>query len=287
MILPIVGCGEKGMDETPSEEELEDCFPKNAGNVPASRRDSNAWHMYGEKQRDGFLHLTCFKIPVQEALEVAHQYHSTLTVFMSAVMMSALLELQKEKNPIIPYQRRIKLSIPVNLRKLFPCNTLRNFSMYVIPEIDPRLGDYSLQEICDVIKHKLGAEFTKKHMSCVIATNVGDERNPLVRLIPLPLKNIVMKAVFDSIGEKKSCLSLSNLGAIKVPEIVQEYVERFDFILGTQATAPYNCGMLSFGDTIYLNFIRDIKDAELERHFFAILQSLGISVTVESNKNGR
>ena len=41
------------------------------------------------------------------------------------------------------------------------------------------------------------------------------------------------------------------------------------------------------GDTIYINFIRNIKEAELERHFFEVLQELGLSATVESNQNGR
>ena len=151
--------------------------------------------------------------------------------------------------------------VPVNLRLLFPSATLRNFAMYCIPELDPRLGDYSLDEICKIIKHKIGLEFTAKHMSSVISTNVNDEKKLLVRLIPLPIKNMVMKAVFDSVGEKKSCLSFSNLGQVKVPEIMEKYIKRFDFILGVQAAAPYNCGMLSFGETIYVNFIRNIKEA--------------------------
>lgn len=271
----------------PTEEELEDCFLKNAGTVPASRKDTNAWHMYGEPQKDGFLNLTCFQIPVKETLELAHGYNTTLTVFMSAVMMKSLLNLQKEKNPIVRRQKRIKLLIPVNLRQLFPSNTLRNFAMYTIPELDPRLGEYTLDEICKVIQYKMGAEITAKHMSSVIATNVNDERNPFVRLIPLPIKNMVMKAIFDSVGEKKSCLSLSNIGRIQVPEIMAPYIKRFDFILGVQAAAPYNCGILSFKDTVYINFIRNIKDAELERHFFAVLQQLGVPVTVESNQNER
>lgn len=271
----------------PREEELEDCFPKNAGTVPASRKDTNAWHMCGEPQKDGFLHMTCFKIPVTEALELAHRYQSTLTVFTSAVMMMALMNLQKEKTPSLKKQKRIKLLIPINLRKLFPSDTLRNFAMYTIPEIDPRLGEYTLEEICEVIQHKMGAEFTEKHMRSVIATNVNDEKNPIVRLIPLPIKNMVMKAIFDSVGERKACLTLSNIGQVKVPDVMSEYIERFDFILGVQAAAPYNCGMLSFGDTIYINFIRNIRDAELERHFFAVLRELGLPVTVESNRNER
>lgn len=271
----------------PTQEELEDCFPKNAASVAASRRDTNAWHMSGETQKDGFLHLTCFRLPVKDALELAHQYDTTLTVFFSAVMMQALQELQNEKNPNTKRQKRIKLLIPVNLRKLFPSNTLRNFAMYTIPELDPRLGAYSFEEICQVIRCKMGTEITAKHMGSVIATNVNDEKNPLVRLIPLPLKNIVMKAIFDSVGEKKSCLTLSNLGSVQVPAEMGKYIRRFDFILGAQAAAPYNCGMLSYADTIYINFIRNIQQPELERHFFAVLQKLGLSATVESNLNGR
>lgn len=271
----------------PAEAELEDCFPKNAGPVPASRKDTNAWHMSGQPQRDGFLNLTCFRLRTESALEAAHRYDATLTVFMSAVMMQALLNLQQEKNPNIRRQKRIKVLIPVNLRRLFPSSTLRNFAMYTIPELDPRLGTYTFTEICSIIRHKMGTEITQKHMRCVIATNVNDEKNPLVRLIPLPIKNAVMKAIFDSVGEKKSCLSLSNLGRVTVPQVMEPYIERFDFILGVQAAAPYNCGMLSYGDTVYINFIRNIQDAELERHFYAVLQELGLCVTVESNLNGR
>lgn len=271
----------------PADEELEDCFPKNAGVVPVSRKDTNAWHMNGVPQKDGFLHLTCFVLPVKEALAVAHRYNTTLTVFMSAVMMMSLLRLQNEKAPSVKQQKRIKLLIPINLRHLFPCQTLRNFAMYTIPELDPRLGEYTFEEICNVIKHKMGTEFTAKYMSRVIATNVNDEKNPLVRLIPLPIKNAVMKAIFDSVGERKSCLTLSNLGQIKLPQVMQPYIERFDFILGVQAAAPYNCGMLSYGDTVYINFIRNIQDAELERHFHRVLHELGLPVTVESNRNER
>lgn len=267
----------------PTEAELEDSFQKYAGTVPASRKDTDAWHMYGETRRDGFLYLTCFQLPVKETLNLAHKYGVTATVLLGAVMMQALLRLQNEKNPNTKRQKRIKLLIPVNLRQLFPSQTLRNFAMYTIPELDPRLGAYTFEEICKLIQHKMGVEITAKHMASMIATNVNDEKNLLIRLIPLPIKNAVMKAIFDSVGEKKSCLTMSNLGQVKVPEEMSRYIKRFDFVLGVQAAAPYNCGVLSFGETAYINFIRNIQGAELERHFFAVLQELGLSVTVESN----
>ena len=71
-----------------------------------------------------------------------------------------------------------------------------------------------------------------------------------------------------------------------MPEIMESYLERVDFILGVQASAPYNVGMTSFGDTAYINIIRNIQEPELERHFFAVLQQHHIPVTVESNQPG-
>jgi len=270
--------------QAPKEEELEDAFLKYAGDVPASRKATNAWRMEGEERSDGFLHLTCMKLPVKDALSLAHRYGVTLTVFLSAVMMRALLDLQTEKVPSRRRRKRVKLLIPVNLRTIFPSRTLRNFAMYTIPELDPRLGEYTFEEICRVIEHKMGAEVTAKYMGSMIAKNVADEKNPLVRLIPLPLKNAVMKAIFDAVGEKKSCLSLSNLGRAEVPREMEPFVERFDFILGVQAAAPYNCGVISYGETLYVNFIRNIHHAELERCFFAVLRDMGLTVTVESNR---
>ena len=270
--------------QEPQEEELEDSFLKYAGNVVASRKDTNAWKMRGVPLPGGVLNLTCFRLPVKETLALAHNQGVSLTVFLSAVMMQALMNLQKEKERSFRKLKGIKLLIPVNLRQLFPSKTLRNFAMYTIPEIDPRLGEYTFAEICKVIQHKMGSEITPKHMSTVITTNVNDERNPLVRLIPLPVKNVVMKAIFDSVGERKSCLTLSNLGLVKVPQAMEPYIRRFDFILGVQAAAPYNCGVVSYGDTVYINFIRNTRDAELERHFHLVLRNMGVPVTVESNQ---
>lgn len=198
-------------------------------------------------------------------------------------MMQALLNLQKEhvRNPM--RRKAIKLQIPVNLRSLFPSQSLRNFALYTTPEIDPRLGEYQFGEICDAVRLKFGMEINPKFMSTLIATNVSSEKLMAVKLMPLFVKNIIMKAVFDAVGERKSCLSLSNLGVVTLPDEMTPYVKRMDFILGTQASAPHNCGVLTYGDTLYLNIIRSIREPELEYHFHRVLRDLGLPVQVQTN----
>ena len=130
----------------------------------------------------------------------------------------------------------------------------------------------------------MGLDVTAKHMSAMIATNVSSERIPIVKVMPLFIKNIVMKAVFDAVGERKSCLCLSNLGQVKLPDEMAPYIDRVDFVLGVQASSPYNCGVASWGDKLYVNFIRNVKHSELEAHFYAVLRRLGIPAAVESNQ---
>lgn len=282
--IPAVN-GVLGRLEEPSPEELEDSFLKYAGNVSASRQENTAWRLTGTPEEGDFLNLTCFKIPVRQVLDMAHKYKVSLTTFLCAAVMQAILDIQKQRVPDVRKRKPIKVLIPVNLRKLFPSSSLRNFALYTTPEIDAKLGEYKFEEICSTVHHRMGLEVNAKQMSTRIATNVGDETLFIVKLMPLFIKNMVMKAVFNVVGERKSCLSLSNLGVVKLPEEMMPYVDRFDFILGVQATAPYNCGVISYGDTLYVNFIRNTKEPTLEASFHRVLRDMGIEVTVESNQN--
>lgn len=275
--------GVVGRLEEPSPEELEDSFLKYAGPVSASRRENNAWHLKGTPEPDGFLNVTCFQLPVAQVLEQAHHYCVSMTTFLSAALMQAILNLQAQQIPNRRYRKYVRLLIPVNLRRLFPSKSMRNFALYTTPEVDPKLGDYSFPELCQIIQHRIALDVTPKQMSARIATNVKSEQVFLLKITPLFIKNLVMKAVFLAVGERKSCLCLSNLGQVTLPKEMESYVERMDFILSSQAMSPHNCGVLSYKDTLYVNFTRNIVEPNLEREFFLVLREMGLPVEVQSN----
>ena len=271
------------MDE-PSPEELEDSFLKNAGTVSASRKEATAYKLVGKPELDGFVHLTTFMLDAAQVKEKAHEYSATVTEFLTAAMMQAILNMQAEQVPHRSRRKPVKVLVPVNLRSLFPSKTLRNFALFITPEIDSKLGDYTFEEICSAVHHKMGMENTAKQMSMKIATNVSSEKAPLLKVMPLFIKNAAMKAVFDTVGERKSSLCMSNLGLVKLPEIMRQYIKRMDFIIGVPSASAYNCALLSYDGTTYINIIRNIVDPELEMHFYKVLRSLGVHVKVESNQ---
>ena len=93
-----------------------------------------------------------------------------------------------------------------------------------------------------------------------------------------------MKAVFNLFGERKSSITISNLGAVQIPDEMKQFVTRFDFILGEQAVCSNACSVLSYNGKLNISFLRTVKESEVERDFFCFLRKLGLGIKVESNK---
>ena len=270
--------------EAPSDEELEDSFLKFSGDVRASRSEKTAYHLSGTPEENGFVDIVTLMLSADDVRKKAKEHGVTVTEFLCAAMMEAILEIQAEKVHSRRRRKPVKVLIPVNLRKLFSSKTLRNFALYITPEVDPTLGEYTFDEICAIVHHRMGLDYTAKLMGTRIATNVSSERALALKVMPLFIKNIAMKAVFDAVGERKSCLCLSNLGNVTLPGNMPKYVERMDFIIGVQARAPHNCGIITYNGTMYINMIRNIKEPELELRFFRALKRQGLNAAVESNQ---
>ena len=275
--------GVLGRLEEPSAEEVEDSFARYAGDVKLSRRETTAYHLSGTPEPDGYKDLVTMMIPADKLRDCAKGFGISVTELLCAAMMQAILDIQAKDVPRRAARKPVKVLLPVNLRTLFPSATLRNFASYITPEIDPRMGDCSFDELCQLVHHKMGMENNRRTMRAKFAANVASERSPVLRVMPLFIKNIAMKAVFDMVGECKSCLCLSNLGRVELPEVMTPYVTRMDFIIGVQARAPHNCGVITWNGTAYINCIRNIREPALELAFYRVLHRLGLPVKVESN----
>ena len=269
--------------EPPKPEELRDCFPLCSGPRAYVEPEERVVHLCGTPEPDGFRHLTTGIVDTDALLRIAHGFGVSVSAFLAAVMAEAVSRRQAERLPERRW-RPVKITVPVNLRKMFGMDTLRNFALAVNVGFDPRLGAHSLEEICSQVSHQLASQATPQRMAANIAANVNPQRNPVLRVMPLSIKNIVMRLVYRARGERGGCLNLSNLGVAAVPAAMEPYIERFEFIIGVQFTYPNNCSALSYGGKTYVNMIRSIREPDLERLFFSRLVELGIGVEIESNQ---
>ena len=271
------------ISEKPKAEETRDCFLSCGAKRSISRAEDTAYRLSGTPETDQFRHIITGILPADILLEKAHEQGVTVTAFLAAVLAEAAAERQKAEGKDGKKARPVKITIPVNLRKVFGMSTLRNFTLAVNIGFDPRLGEYTHEQICALMGHLLAVETIPQRMAGRVAKNVDLQNILLLRLSPLPVKRICMRTVYSLSGENKGCLNLSNMGVVKVPDAMAPLVERFEFIIGVQYTYPNNCSVVTYGGKTYISMIRGIRETDLERTFFSRLVELGIPVEIESN----
>lgn len=273
----------RDLAEPPSAGELEDSFLKNAAEVASGRREEKSFRLRGSPEPDGFRTLTTGVVDTQTLLDAAHRFRVTVTALLAAVMVESVIGMQNDRRPR-KRQRAVKVTIPVDLRRLYGSGTLRNFSLVLNVGVDPRFGEYSLEELCGAIYHQLCAFATRQNMAGMIAANVQPQQLIPLRLAPVFIKNLAMDLVYRRIGEGGGSLNISNITGLPLPEAMTAYVKRMEFIIGPQRSYPNNCSVLSYGGKTYINMIRNIRESDLERRFFSRLVNLGIPVEIECNR---
>ena len=273
----------KDIHEAPKAEETRDCFLSCGAARSLSRAEDTAYHLTGTPETDLFRHIVTGILPTEALKEKAHAQDITVTAYLAAVMAEAVAAKQAAEGRTGRKARPVKITIPVNLRKTFGMDTMRNFTLAVNIGFDPALGEYTHEQICALMGHQLAAETIPQRMAARVAKNVDLQKMMVLRLIPLAVKRICMRTVYALSGENKGCLNISNMGVVSLPAVMAKRVERFDFVIGVQYTYPNNCSVVTWNGKTYISMIRGIRETELERLFFSRLVELGIPVEIESN----
>ncbi|NLK67729.1 MAG: hypothetical protein GX283_00990 [Clostridiaceae bacterium] len=272
------------IDEKPDKEEFEDSYNRfYKPSLPLPETGEPAFHLKSKLLKKGLYYVITGIVPLDEVLSKSRELNVSLTVLLTAIYMDAMQTIQNERVKKIKRKRPISISVPVNMRNIYPSKTMRNFSLFVIPKIDPRLGEYSFDEILRIVHYSMMTEINEKSISRQLSRNVGGQKNPFVRIVPLFIKRMFFPVLYKRLGENLFSGTISNLGRVEMPEEVAKFVERIEFVPGPGPVNKTGCSVTSFKDKLYITFGRVIEDAELERIFFTKLIKMGIHVNIESN----
>lgn len=277
------GNGVADLTKRPTQAELEDSFLRNRGEVSRPRKEPVAFRIPGKRAPEEPLSLIRGEIDVEQLKSAAKAHGVSITTYLVSALMYSMQAIQAEHHPIRAFRRPIRVLVPVNLRPFFGSTTLRNFVLFVTPSIDPRMGQYTFQEILKAVHHQLGLELTDKQLRTRITKNVQAELNPLLKIFPLFIKNAAMWTIYRVVGERASSLTISNLGNVTLPEEMKPYVTGIDFVLGMQSILPYSSAAVSYDGKLRLTFTRCIPQPVLERVFFPFLRSQGICAKIRCN----
>ncbi len=237
-----------------------------------NKRIKRAYNIKGEKRETEDLRMIEGILSAREAVDAAHKYHTTLTVYLTAVFIKAISEemtVRKRKYPIV-------LMVPVNLRNYFDSETARNFFGMIAVKYDFKTQPDDFEEIIKTVAETFKTELTKERLEVRMNGLAALEHNPFVRIAPLEFKNICLKAArhVKDLGETAV---ISNVGRVKMPKELVPYIKMFDVFVSTLKIQLQLC---SFEDRLALSFSSAFASSDIERRFFRMLSSHGLNVEI-------
>ena len=268
-------------DESPDPEEFEDAFSKYFQNkIPSPKKKPKSFHLPFCLNNPPRFNALIAKTSLDDMSNLSKSNKVSITEYLVSVYLHSLQEVYN-RMPGIQRRRQRKIfrvQVPVNLRKLYRSKTMRNFSLFVTPEIDLSLGQYSFEEILKTVHHIMQLETDKKLINKIIARNVGAERNMLLKNTPLFVKSLILYFTYSIAGTSRYSGVITNLGKVSFGE-ADELIDYFVFIPPPpNRTLKVNCGVLGFKNSLVMSFSNITKSKELEREFLTFLVRQGVTV---------
>lgn len=245
---------------------------------PAKER--NAFHADGTPFNYDGCGIITGKINLQQLKAESKKHNATITAYLGGIYMhcfyDAFIKGKREKN------KYVALLVPINMRKIYDTKTLRNFAMFC------RLGhdfeeEITIDECIDLCKEQLALGLDKEKLDATANSNVKQERNPFLKIVPLGLKEIVMRMAYNFVGDNLHTANLSNLGVVDLPESMKPYVTNFVFTLAPSFSCKNHMAMIGYGDYVAVSLSRMFVENKLEKLFFTTLSERGIEVELSSN----
>ena len=267
--------------DIPSLEEIRDNFAAVTvkKNPPPCPKPVKSKKLNGTLQRGGKYVTVRGVMSASQLKSVAKQHNATVTEYLGAVQLMALNRLAAVTNS--PENPPIRVLIPVNLRRIYDMETIRNFSSYIFYQYN---GQNDIDEVIDDIRKQTEEQMTDDYFRGMVSFNYNNGNSPLLKIVPLAVKRFVLGCIVSGRGDGVvNCSTLSNLGVVKAPEQFDDLVLRYDFMLGKPAKKTNNFAVATYNDTCVISMTSPFVERDCEMYFFRKLAEAGIDIAVESD----
>ena len=273
-------------DSPVSEDEVEDSFNRFFRKLPPPANLSKAWHLPFRLNEKPRLRVLLAEMNVNEIVEISRNNKVSLTEYLVAVYLFSLQKIYlAEKDKGIKQKFNIlRIEVPVNMRNKLPSRSMRNFSLFVTPEADLRLGIYTFEEILKNVHNYIQSSSDIKQISRFMSSNVSHEKMLLIRVLPLFIKRLAIAAFYRGLGSKKCSGILTNLGVVRLPEEMEELIDSFHIVPPPpNKQVKVTCAIVSFKDKVRLCFVNITESNELEQTILKNLSDSGIHIKILNN----
>lgn len=272
-------------DEACEAEELENAFRRYATKEKLKKVEREESYVLPKDYVKDYQNYICGILPFDELKPLCKERDITVTEFVASVMILAIIRSAKE-----PVNKSIIIDIPVNLRQFFPSKTIRNFTSPMPIHFNPEgRTDVTLDEIIEATRGQLKKYNTKENQQAFINHSFALTQNLPAQLVLSIFKQWGMNAIQKKTHNTEMTVVFTNMGNIKIPQIMSDAIERFELVGGDARVYDMSVftSAISVNGYMHIGFNYSTKDVSFCREFFRILASYGVSVRVESSdENG-
>jgi NRPS condensation-like uncharacterized protein len=249
---------------------------KTTNNKKVAKKVKIAYKLKGSRVSEYRLKIIKGTVSVKEVLNKAHEFNTTMTVFLVSLIMCSI----GEEMTVREKRRPVVITVPVNLRNFFESESARNFFGVITVEYDFKNNSDELEDVIEKISDCFQRELTKEQLSKRMHKLGALEHNFLARATPLFLKDIIMKIAYR-VSSLNYTFSVSNVGRVMISEELNKYIEQFDVFVSTNKQQMCMC---SYGDNLNMSFTSSFISTEIQKRFIRKLSGMGMSVEVATNQ---
>lgn len=242
-------------------------------------KTERAYLVKGEKLKPLQLGVMHGYMPVQALKKVCNGYGVSINEYLVA---SFLWSIYQECLHGMPSGRPVSSCVPVNLRPYFDSITMKNFFVIVSAVFRPEKESYTFEEVVQIVAESLRGQINREHLENLFAYNVSNEKNFILRAVPLFIKNIAIRYVYHS-SALANTTTVTNIGNIQVREEYQDYIDGFRAFLSMSKGQNIKGTICSYRDTLVFTISSNLADVSVQRGFFRRLSQDGIPVRIETN----
>ncbi len=262
--------------EAPDERETENGFAlAKSAEKSAGFLDRPAVQMSGRLSPVKPCKILHFHFSAQKLRAAARERNATVTAYLLAQMFAAQKSATDERGG------EISIQVPVNMRKFYPCETLRNFSLYCGVRL-PLREITDADAILPAVSEQLVKKASKNAMNEMMNATLRMVRS--LRWVPLAVKRPAAGIVYGFLGDKIFSNTLSNLGVVTLPREMTPHIDHFDFILGTAKTNRAACTLVTCGDTATFTISKLTADPSFEERLYRQFVEAGLEPRLEGSE---
>lgn len=261
-------------------QKMDDSFGKNYDNeINQKLRNKNekgikAYHIKGNRNEENRTRLIEGSMSVKSVLDLAHEYNTTLTIFLTSLLLYSIykeMPANKRKKPVV-------LSVPINLRQYYESVTARNFFSTMNISYDFN-NSTDFKDIINNVSEGFRKRLTKEQLDKQLNHFMSLEKNLFTRVIPLTIKDYVLR-IADKLNDRKITSSISNIGKITMPKEFSAYIKQFSICVSARRPLITLC---TYEDKLVISFTSPFEETDIQKTFFQFLSQKGIEIEITSN----